>query len=450
MNDQNLSSGGLSRKIGFALGGFVLISSLALATWMNAWNQRQSLESFQNLATNNAAFLAQMRLPKSPEMAQRLATVLDMGVGFKFADGENADWPDHLAPTIQELTSQYQASAKVVGNNDVATAPIGDSGTHLILIRTHEDPPGTLFNSMLIPALGLAFACGGVGLVLGRTIVHPLGILTHWLPNLDTQMDTTPQSISRKVTGRHDEIGKLAQALEQTATMLREEQQLRQQSERLATLGRIATSLAHEIKNPAAAIQMHADLLQQTTKDTEKTSVGLIREEVERITDLVNQWLFVAKSKPGKKQTHDLSEVLQSICNRLEPQFEHAKVKLQLELEKETFVEMDAVRVEQALRNPLINAAQAMPNGGTIRVQLSQEQEKAVLTIEDEGPGFTPEALKRFGEPFYSEKEGGMGIGLTLAKEVLEAHEGLIGAENKKESGARIICQLPLVKGKGQ
>jgi signal transduction histidine kinase len=446
VNDQNSSSGGLSRKLALVLGGFVLISSLALVSWINAWNQRQSLEAFRQLAVNNAAFLEQMRLPRTPEMAKRLARVLDMGVGFRFTAGEKGSWPPELEPVIKKLTSMPEAAVKTFENSDVATAPVGSTGTHLILIRQHEKPSRSFFSGMLIPALGLAVVCSGLGLVLARTIVYPLGILTQWLPNLEVQADAKPPGISPQVTGRQDEIGRLAQALEQTAAKLSKEQKLRQQSERLATLGRIATSLAHEIKNPAAAIQMHADLLESSMKDCPNVSVELIKEEVDRITDLVNQWLFVAKSKPGNMQAHDLGKLLQAVCRRLSPQLDHAKVVLQLELEENIRIEADAARMEQALRNPLINAAQAMPNGGVIHVQLFREKDLAIVKIEDEGKGFSPESLQHFGEPFYTEKEGGMGIGLTLAKEVLEAHGGSISPENKVSSGAIVNLHLPIAK----
>ena len=446
MIDQKSTSGGLSRSLAILLAGFVLVSSLALAAWTKYWNQRQEIEAFQQLAINNAAFIEQMRLPRSQEMAKRLASVLDLGVGFRFENGEQGEWPPKLETVIEELTSKPEAAVKITNSYDIATAPVGESGTHLILVRNHQDSENAFANGVLIPAMGLAFVSGIMGLVMARTVVQPLGSLTNWLPNLDIRPDSVPDSIPTKVLDRKDEIGKLAKALAETATKLREEQRLRQQSERLATLGKIATSLAHEIKNPAAAIRLHADLLNESLQDTEQVSITLIQEEVDRITDLVNQWLYVAKTKPGKRETHELGQLLKSVSQRLTPQLEHAKVELDLKIQNEAYINADGPRLEQALRNPLLNALQAMPKGGTIEVILKVEEEKAILTIKDEGIGFSTAAIEHFGEPFYSEKEGGMGIGLTLAKEVLEAHGGSIHPENGNEGGAMIICEIPIVK----
>ncbi len=426
------------------LAGFVLISSLALATWLKTWNQHQSLAAFRELAANNAAFVEQMRLPRSPELAKRLARILDMGVGFKFDNGQSGEWPKSLEPIIEELTAQNQAVAKLVDDYEIATAPIVDSDTDLILIRPLAEDGKQFSSGVLIPALGLAIVCGGLGLILAKTVVSPLGSLTNWLPNLDIEPHAEKNPISPAILNRRDEIGALARALDQTTDRLQKEQQLRQQSARLATLGRIATSLAHEIKNPAAAIGMHADLLDQNAKPEQKESVGLIKEEVERITDLVNQWLFVAKARPGSRSVQDLGVLLNNVHRRLSPAFAHANVRLHLNIEQNLQIEADGARMEQVIRNLLLNAAQAMPKGGDIKVTLSTKGQTGILQVADQGPGFSKEALSRFGEPFFSEKEGGMGIGLTLAKDVVEAHGGKIHPENLKDGGAVVICELPL------
>jgi len=107
-------------------------------------------------------------------------------------------------------------------------------------------------------------------------------------------------------------------------------------------------------------------------------------------------------------------------------------------------VSCDKLRIEQVIRNLVVNACQAMPSGGTIKAYIEIRNEDVHLTIHDSGTGFSPEALNRFGEPFFSEREGGMGIGLTLAREVVQAHEGSIHASNAPEGGALVTITLPL------
>lgn len=387
MPGQNLPPQGFTRKLAISLAAFVLLSSLALAFWMKAWHKRQELEAFKGLAINNAAFVSQMRLPRSPELAQKLATILHVGVGFHFSGGGAGDWPEDLDGEIQGLVGQEGPAAKEAGGYSLAVAALDDPGVHLVLARKTGQAEDVLSGGVLVPALGLAMVCGVMGLFLGKRVV---------------------------------------------------------QTERLATLGRIATSLAHEIKNPAAAIRLHADLLGEGAKEGEKGSLGMIREEVDNITSLVNQWLYVAKASPGNTGKHDLCQLLEREVHRLQPMLDHAKVRVEMEKQGEAWAEVDATRIGQAIRNLLNNAAQAMPEGGEIRAVAGVVGGEVMLSIADRGSGFSEKAMQHFGEAFYSEKEGGMGIGLTLVKEVLEAHGGSVHPENRPKGGAVVVCKLPL------
>lgn len=445
VHGQKLSIRGLAGNFAIWTAGFVLISELALVGWLKAWNQERSLQSLQDLALSNASFISEMRLPSSEVLARRLSTVLDLDAGF-YSNDKPGQWSAGLEKVVARLAAEEGVAAGRSAGFEVATAPlVADSPERLVLIR----PVPGFGVGVLIPMLGLAVVCGGLGIVLGRGMVRPLGVLTRWLPNLDLEGSGSPTPIPETLMKRKDEIGTLARALDQTAQRLGEEQRLRRQSERMATLGRIATSLAHEIKNPAAAIGLHADVLQGEVAAQHRGSIAMIREEVERITDLVHQWLYVARSRPGKRDRHDLGDLMKAVGRRMAPVFDHAKVRLEMETAPGAFVHADAPRIEQALRNLLLNAVQAMPEGGTVRVALRARREWIEVVIEDEGPGFSPEAMRRFGEPFFSEREGGMGIGLTLAIEVMEAHGGSILPQNLPDGcGARLLCRLPAPESK--
>ena len=242
---------------------------------------------------------------------------------------------------------------------------------HLVLLRETAplapDPATWLLPSLIVTALG-----GGLAALVARRIVLPLGALTRWLPNLDRD---SPDALPATVTGRHDEIGALARSLEESHRRLREETERRRQSERLAALGRIATSLAHEIRNPAAAIRLHADLLSNEAGPESKDSIDLIRDEVDRITDLVNQWLFVARGAPPRTTPHDLVALTRRVLARLAPQFDHARVTATISGAESAMVDADGPRLEQVMRNLLLNAMQAMPEGGTIEEALANAAE---------------------------------------------------------------------------
>ena len=447
MAEQKLASKGLARRLVWSFSAFVLFATLAIAGWMTWSFQRQSLEELQELAATNVEFITELRLPKTRELARQLAHILDLGVGFHFRDQGEGDWPAELTESIESLARESRPTASRASGFEIGVAPFAEGDVSLILVRETKPLLATFAGSVFGPALLFTFACGVLAFWTGRRIVQPIGRLVNWLPNLDVEPDRVPDPIPGSITGRSDEIGELAHSLEKTGERLRREQELRRQSERLATLGRIATSLAHEIKNPAAAIGLHAQLLEAKVDPDGTESLALIGEEVERITDLINQWLFVARAKPARREAHDLKELIESVGRRLGPVLEHAQAQLKIGTPGDggSFpVSVDAPRIEQAFRNLIVNAFQAMPTGGEVRVCLEAGDQEITVAVEDEGPGFSESALERFGEPFFSEREGGMGIGLTLAREVIQAHGGSLEPDrDPHRKGGRVICQLP-------
>ncbi len=428
---------GLRPALALAFAGFVLLATLALLVWIEGSQRRESLRSFAETARTNARFVEKLRLPRSPELARHLATILGMGVGFQENDAVPAGLPDSLLPALKEL-SAVESGSRRVGHDEIALATLDAGKTRLILHR----PAGSPFSGRewLLPVLILTALGAALAGVVGARIVRPLLLLKRWLPDLD-RSDRVP--LPAAVLERGDEIGALARSLDETHRRLLDEMEKRRRSERLAALGRVATSLAHEVKNPAAAIRLHADLLAEVVDPEDRSSLDLIREEVDRISDLVNQWLFVARPEPPRRERRDLAELVRRVLERLAVQFEHAGVSASFAGRDEVPVWIDEARIGQVLRNLLINAMQAMPEGGEIRVDLANREAGAALRIRDGGPGFSAEALRRWREPFYSKREGGMGLGLTLAGEVMEAHGGSLEISNDPAGGAVVICHFP-------
>lgn len=441
--------GRLSRQLAIPLSIYVLVASLALVVWISWLQQRESRQRFAQTASTNAEFMNEVRLPTSSKMAERLSLVLDVDVGFLLPDGQlvgssKDEWPDDLSNVLSKAKS-HEPVVIPSDRYDFAIAPFSLPQQFLVLRRPKNDSLVGLGGWVLAPALILTACCGALVFLLSHRIVRPLTLLTGWLPNLQHDGHAT-KALPKSVSGRKDEIGQLARSLEEASRRLQEEQELRQRSERLAALGRIATSLAHEIRNPAAAIRMHADLMKHAGEAERTTSIALIGEEVDRITDLVNQWLFVARAAPPNTQDHQLSELVTAVVRRLQPALTHAGVELTTNLNGSGPLKCDRMRIEQVVRNLIVNAIQAMPRGGEITVRLDDRDDQVELTVRDEGEGFSKQALRRFGEPFFSEREGGMGIGLTLAREVSEAHGGRITVENPTEGGAVVRVVLPANK----
>lgn len=445
--------GSLYRGLAVPLSIFVLIASLALAGYISFWRQRDALRQLEQMAVTNAQFVDELQLPKSAALSKKLSTVLGLWVGFYDVGGENprfagAPWSDAFRAAIEEAVAEDSAAFQF-GDKEVALAPFEREATQLVLVRETRSVMATgLGDAVLIPTIILTVACGCLAFLLAHRIVKPLRTLTGWLPHLEQDDDRAAPEIPSPVAKRGDEIGELARSLEATHRRLREEQGRRRQSERMATLGRIATSLAHEIRNPASSIGLHADLLARDAGLKHSESIGLIRTEVDRINDLVNQWLFVVRPAPPQTGRHDLVALVLRIGENLRANMDHAGVRLRIDEPADPLpVYCDHARIEQVLRNLLVNAMQAMPEGGDIRIRFETGDDgRAACLIHDSGTGFSEDSLQRFGEPFFSEREGGMGIGLTLAREVIDAHKGTIEATNAPGGGAVVRVRLPLSK----
>jgi signal transduction histidine kinase len=204
------------------------------------------------------------------------------------------------------------------------------------------------------------------------------------------------------------------------------------QTQRLAMLGHMATALAHEIQNPVAAIRLHAQLLEPSP------SSNLILDEAETIENLVNQWMFLTRPDPPQKGSVAPDQILASLVQRLTPLASHARVRILLEALPNQPIQADARRLAQAFRNIMLNSIQAMPGGGTLTIRARD----GAIEFSDTGPGFTPTALTRHAELFYSEKEGGMGIGLSVTREIVQAHGGRLAVSNQPEGGALVRIEL--------
>jgi signal transduction histidine kinase len=226
--------------------------------------------------------------------------------------------------------------------------------------------------------------------------------------------------------------------------LLARERLKRAQSERLAMLGRVATSLAHDIKNPLASIQLHAQLM--TPGDSEDVkALKMIESESEVIAGLVNQWLHLANPLPPRLVKLDVVECLATVARNLEAQARHAGVEMDHDIAGPIWLIGDAQRLSQAFRNLIVNAIQAMPRGGKLRISAERHENMISLRFADTGPGFSESALARGTELFFTEKEGGMGVGLNIVASIVVAHDGQLKLQNDPKGGAVMLVLLPSI-----
>ncbi len=206
------------------------------------------------------------------------------------------------------------------------------------------------------------------------------------------------------------------------------------QAQRLAVLGQMAASLAHQIRNPIAAIRLHGQLLEKSQPE----AASLIVDEATHIEGLLNQWMFLARPEPPRKTEVNLGDLLRQTVRLLAPAADHAQVRVVLNLEGAATLPADGRRLTQVFHNLIINAIQAMPTGGRLTISSKNRS----ICFADTGPGFSPAALKHWADMLYSEKEGGMGIGLSVAREIIRAHGGRLTVGNQPGGGAIVRIEL--------
>jgi PAS domain S-box-containing protein len=222
-------------------------------------------------------------------------------------------------------------------------------------------------------------------------------------------------------------------------------EQLRQ-AEYLASLGRMVAIMAHEIRNPLLNIQLGMDLLSsKVERDKEACEImSDVQQGVNLLSDTVNELLEYARTVRVELELLPIAEIIGQALKALSNKLQNISVDLELENEKrELFV--DAPKMARALLNIILNAAEAMPEGGKLRITSTlSSSRRLLLTISDTGYGMDRDALDRLFTPFYTTKITGTGLGLSISRKIIEAHEGKMTIKSKPKEGTTVKISLPL------
>jgi len=216
-------------------------------------------------------------------------------------------------------------------------------------------------------------------------------------------------------------------------------------SERLAVLGKLSGSIAHEIRNPLATIDISALNLKRRLKDADektKTQIDRIIRQVKETVDTIQSLQDLAKLETPNKRRWDLCDI---ITNREAISDLPKNVHLINAMTKnQLFVDVDEKQISIVLRNILSNAAHAMDNQGTIWITAYEDDNKnVIISIKDSGPGITDENIKKIFQSFFGTKVKGFGYGLTICRMIMEKHGGEIDATSEEGEGATFILRFP-------
>ncbi|HEU4734490.1 MAG TPA: ATP-binding protein [Kofleriaceae bacterium] len=310
-----------------------------------------------------------------------------------------------------------------------------------------------------------------VGVFAMRLVSRPI---TKLLRGID---DVAKGDLSHVILSeRDDEIGAIATRFNEMTFSLREsrgetqrqneaklalEQRLGQ-TEKLATLGQLAAEIAHEVGTPLNVIAGRARSIQRKSKDPEvvEKNAGIIAEQTARITRIIQRLLDFTRRKVGATTPAEvnLNDITYSTLELLAGQFASARIKVRFERTgQSTLVAGDSDRLQQVLINLLLNAVQAMPDGGALVVETaavrrtrpglegSAEQDFVSITVSDTGVGIPADIKDRIFDPFYTTKEGqgGTGLGLAVVSGIVKEHDGWIDVDDAKAGGTVFRVFLP-------
>ncbi|MBM4128937.1 MAG: HAMP domain-containing protein [Nitrospira sp.] len=257
-------------------------------------------------------------------------------------------------------------------------------------------------------------------------------------------------------TERKDEIGELTQSFNFMVQKMREKHALEEklrEVEHLSGIAQFAKSIAHEIRNPLNFIGLSIDHLKEKyplpeneKKEKFESLITSIKQEIQRLDKLVENFLDYGKPLRLNIKDVDLEIIIEEVMSLVRAKAEIDSIEIHRDYERLPTVSIDPELIKTCIFNVILNAFQAMPDGGTLSLRTQATDNKVSLIIEDTGVGVSKEDLQKVFDPFFSTKGTGLGLGLAMTKSVVEEHGGKVDFQSKEGKGTTVSITLPIRK----
>jgi len=295
-----------------------------------------------------------------------------------------------------------------------------------------------------IVLLGLFAVLAGLGLtyLLARGIVQPVEKLDR------AATEVARQNYAYRVpVDSQDELGRLAETFNDMCASIQNARQELIRQERISTIGRLSSSIVHDLRNPLAAIYGGAEIMVDSdiAPPQLKRLAGNIYRASRRIQELLQDLVNVGRGKTEGAEMCRLSEVAAAARDSLAPAAEAQGVRVTIDVPNSIELPLERARVERVFVNLIDNAVEAMPEGGAVRINASISSDGVVVEVADTGPGISPEIRDHLFQPFVSSgKKNGLGLGLALSRQTILDHGGDMWVESEPGRGAQFFFRLPV------
>ncbi|MGA8150197.1 MAG: ATP-binding protein [Terriglobales bacterium] len=370
---------------------------------------------------------------------------------------------DVIAPLIRrlqqqplEFTTLVHWSAKAIDDETIDAIPLQGLDRQLLgilLVGTSRRPYVELRQHIRSAAL----LSGGAGILLAI-------LVSGWAAARVTRPVEQLALAARQVASGNwraqvpvtssDELGELAESFNHMTRELLDQRERLVQSERVAAWRELARRLAHELKNPLFPLQLTVENLlrarQQSPEQFEEIfqeSASTLLAEIANLKTIIARFSEFSKMPQPQLQRIQLNDVAQSVTQLFKAQLRpegRAPIECKLELAEAMLpVSADPELLHRAFSNLVLNAMDAMPQGGTLTLRTRQEGDRAYLEVSDSGAGLTPEECKRLFTPYYTTKAHGTGLGLAIVQSVVSDHGGRISVQSEPGHGTTFVIELP-------
>ncbi len=350
-----------------------------------------------------------------------------------------------LAPPAT-ASQQFTSATIEYGGVAVGSVRIWVYGSEALLTQADEEFSSNSYQAMVFATVLAIVLASCIGFLFARALVRPIN-----------KMASTARAIKEgDLTARtgiqgEDEIARLGMTFDQMADSIERDRKLER---------RLTTDVAHELRTPLMAIQSTVEAMVDGVFEPNEERLETVNSEVQRLSRLVDAILKLSRlenrSTPMKKELLDVGDLISGIISTHEAYVNDSGLKLVYEVERDVIVRGDSDMIRQATANLISNAVRYTPEGGTITVSVSSVDDMCAIAVRDTGIGLSPEEAKMVFSRFWradagrTRERGGLGIGLSVVKEIVDRHNGRVTVEGEKGKGACFTILLPLYSEEGE